>query len=398
MKVMRMGLFVLLITWAVVSSGENWPTWRGPQRNGISRETAWDPAALDPDAEIVWQKSVGWGHSSFAVRGGKLYTIGNIDDQDIIYCLDAKTGDDLWQYKYDCPKGNYGGPRSTPVLDGDNLYTLSRDGQVHCIDVANRKLKWKRNIVESEGIKIPTWGLASSAWIEGEMVLFNAGSAGIALDKKTGETVWCGDPQNSSYASPVVYDSGSKRCAAFFNGKEIVSVDVESGDLLWSFNWKTKYDVNAADPIVSDGKMFISSGYGTGCCLLDITGSEPEVLWRNDNMRNHFNSCVLLDGKLYGIDGNTGRGAVACLDFETGKEEWRHGKGYEGLMAADGKLIVMDSKGFLTIAEATPEAYREISSSQVLDRSAKNWTVPVLANGHIYCRNSKGDIVCVDVN
>jgi len=390
------------ILFLIISSAclaNDWPVWRGPQANRISPESKWRPSALKPRAKIIWRGNVGSGHSSFAIRSGKLYTMGNIDNQDFIYCLDAKTGREIWKFRYDSPKGNYGGPRSTPVLDGNYLYTLSREGKVHCIDVANRSVKWTRDIVKSEGIKIPTWGLASSAIIEGNLVLFNAGKHGIALNKKNGNTVWAGPGSETSYASPVIYTSGQKKCAAIFSAKSINAVEVRSGKLLWSYPWRTKHDVNAADPVVADKKMFISSGYNTGACLLDISGGKPKKIWQNKSMANHFNSCVLLDGHLYGVSGNTGTGQLVCLEFATGKEKWRHGRGYEGLMAADGKLIIMDKKGFLTIAAATPNGYSEIASSQVLtDRSAKNWTVPVLANGFIYCRNSNGDIACVNVN
>jgi outer membrane protein assembly factor BamB len=399
MKLVKVVLLILVGACAIDGFGENWMKWRGPQRNGISSESEWTPAALRSDAKIVWRGNVGSGHSSFTIRDDKLYTMGNADEQDIVYCLDSQTGAELWKYTYDCKKGNYSGPRSTPVLDGDRLYTLSRDGQAHCINVDKRKLEWRRNIVESEGVEIPSWGLASSALIAGDLVLYNAGSDGIALERDTGKTVWIGNPKNSSYASPIVYSDGATECAAMFNAKAINAVVAESGQRLWSFPWDTKYDVKAADPIVSGGKMFISSGYGAGGCLLDISGPKPRQIWKNGNMANHFNSCVLIDGHLYGVSGNTGSGDLVCLEFATGNEKWRHGKGYEGLMAADGKLIIMDRKGFLTIAEATTDGYKELASSQVLtDRGAKNWTVPVLANGYIYCRNSKGDIVCVDVS
>lgn len=364
----------------------------------MSREADWRPGALDPEAKIVWRHNVGIGHSSFAVRGDELYTMGNVDDVDFIYCLNAATGEEIWKFKYDCPGGNYGGPRSTPVLDGDCLYTLSRDGQVHCIDLAKKSVKWKRNIVESEGISIPRWGLASSAVVADGKVLFCVGKYGIALDKNSGQTIWCGPGGESSYSTPLIYTYGSRQCAAMFSAKSINGVEVDSGNLLWSHPWHTKYDVNAADPIVAGDRIFVSSGYNRGGGLLDISTSTPRMIWENKIMANHFNSCVLIDGHLYGVSGNTGGAELVCLVFATGEEKWRQGRGYEGLMGADGKLIVMDRKGVLTIAEATPSGYRELASGQVLtSRDAKNWTVPVLANGRIYCRNSKGDIACVDM-
>lgn len=398
MRSLKISLAVLVCTSASVCLSADWPTWRGPQATGISPESDLRADALEPKANIVWRHNVGLGHSSFAVRDGKLYTMGNIDDQDFIYCLDAASGREVWKFKYDCPEGNYGGPRSTPILDGDRLYALSRDGQIHCIDAGNGSLKWKRNIAESEDISIPRWGLASSGVVAGDKLLFCVGKHGIALDKNSGETLWCGPGEESAYSTPAIYTDGSRKCAAMFSAKSINAVALESGKLLWSHPWETKYDVNAADPIVADGRMFISSGYKRGGGLLNISASQPRRIWENKKMANHFNSSVLIDGHLYGISGNTSRGELVCLAFVTGEEKWRKGKGYEGLMAADGQLIIMDKKGFLTIAAATPAGYRQLASAEVLtDRGAKNWTVPVLANGHVYCRNSKGDIACVDM-
>jgi outer membrane protein assembly factor BamB len=158
------------------------------------------------------------------------------------------------------------------------------------------------------------------------------------------------------------------------------------------------YDVNAADPILSDDKVFISSGYERGASLIKVNSNgKTEKLWENKNMRNHMNSSVLLNGALFGIDGNSGpKATLKCIDFETGAIKWnKEGVGSGALMAADNKLIVLSEKGELFIAEANPKEYKELARAQVI--GGKNWTVPVLANGRIYCRNAKGDLVCVDV-
>lgn len=341
---------------------------------------------------------MGVGHSSFSIRDGRLYTMGNTNNVDTVYCLNAETGAEIWKFEYPCPSGNYGGPRSTPVLDGDKLFSVSRDGQVHCLNAETGEKIWSRNIVQEERMSIPTWGISSSPVIHGDLVLINVGKSGMALDKDSGRTVWKGDPRETSYASPVVYEVGGQEYAAMFSAKSINAVRVSDGNLQWSYPWATSHDVHAADPIIHDGKMFISSGYGSGATLLDITSPRPRPIWRVEDMRNQFNSSVLIDGVIYGVDGQTGRGSVTSLDFETGHVNWSHGRGIEGLMAAGDRLIIMDNAGNLTIAEVNPERYVEIASAQVLtDRRARNWTVPVLSNGRIYCRNSNGDIVCVDM-
>lgn len=395
---------VLILTASIVSLvsftifAEDWPAWRGPNHTGISAETGWNPSALAKGAKITWRKNIGVGHSSFAIQGSYLYTMGNIENKDIIYCFNVTDGSEVWRYTYPCKEGNYPGPRSTPVIDGNYLYTCSRDANVFCFDAASGKVIWNADLKTKDQLKEPQWGFASSPSVEDELLLLNIGDHGIALNKLTGSRIWASGSSDASYATPVVFKNGTVKYAAIFGAKGMKTVELQSGKLIWSHPWKTSYDVHAADPIIANNTMFISSGYGTGAALLDIKDTTPSVIWQNTDMKNHFNSSILIDDYLYGIDGNTGGGAVTCMEIKTGKVKWQHGKGYEGLMAADNKLIIMDKEGNLTIASADPTGFKPISSAKVLtDKKAKNWTVPVLANGSIYCRNSIGDIACVDM-
>lgn len=165
---------------------------------------------------------------------------------------------------------------------------------------------------------------------------------------------------------------------------------MKDGVELWRYPWKTRYDANVADPIISDGKIFISAGYELGAALLDVSGGRPKLVWENKNMCNHFNSCVLLSGFLYGFDGDAGKATTTlkCLEMATGNVKWAEKTGIGGLMAADGELIVLTEKGELMVAVATPDGFKPISRAQVL--GGKCWPTPVLANGQIFCRNAKG--------
>jgi outer membrane protein assembly factor BamB len=168
---------------------------------------------------------------------------------------------------------------------------------------------------------------------------------------------------------------------------------MKDGKALWRHEWKTDYDVNAADPIVAGESVFVSSGYNRGAAHLKIAGRQTSVVWENRNMRNHFNSCVLVEGNLYGFD----EGDLKCLNFQTGKVNWSEGSlGKGSLMAADGKLIILGERGQLVVTEASPAAFKPLSRAQVL--GGKCWTTPALSNGRIYCRNAKGDLVCLDVS
>jgi len=390
-------LFVLFhfITFEAFS---DWPRWRGPEGNGISTETEWNPEALLQGPRIVWKVNVGIGYSCIAIKGSSLYTMGNRKGQDTVYCLDATTGRMVWKYSYPCSPGQYPGPHATPTVDGSVVYTLSKKGHLFCFSADKGKVQWQRNIVQDFNVRPPTWGLAGSPVVEGELLILNAGVSGLALNKKTGTKVWLSKPGVGGYATPVIYDHKGNRYAAIFGQKAIYGVEVKTGRKAWSYPWITTHNVNAADPLVYENRVFISSNYGSGCALLDISYHKPKLIWKNNNINSHFSAFILIDGYIYGNDGFAGssRGVFRCLDIETGKEMWGKGLGFGSLIAADGKLILLNEKGNLFIVKATPSSYQEISSARsVLSRTC--WTPPVLCKGMIYCRNHRGDLVCIDV-
>jgi outer membrane protein assembly factor BamB len=395
LRTVPLALAGVLFAWGA-SVGSDWTRWRGPEGTGISAENDWKPLAV-ASPKVKWKMNVGVGHSSFSVAGKALYTMGNVAEKDIIYCLDAETGKETWRFSYPCASGNYKGTRATPVLDGDSLYTLGRDGDAHCLDAKTGKVKWQTNLMKQHGSAAGTWGMAGSPLILGAMVVYNARAAGLALDKATGKKVWETGGGPCGYASPVAFKLGAKECLAVFGNQEITVTDATNGKRVFSHPWKTQYDVNAADPVFFDNKLFITSGYEHGCALLDVSGKNIKELWTNLNMRGHFASPIYLDGHLYGVDGNTGTGQLKCLDAKTGQVKWSQGGSFENLMMAAGKIIAVDKKGDLVVAEASPAGYKEIARGVVLNGQTTNWTAPVLANGLIYCRNSEGDVVCVDV-
>ncbi len=395
-------LGILAILPCPAARAEDWFRWRGPDLNGISRETGWLAKWPDEGPKRLWKASVGTGFSSVSVSRGHLYTMGNDGkDTDTVYCFDAVTGAQLWKHPYLClldPKFYEGGTSATPTVDGDHVYTLSRKGDLFCFNAADGRVVWSKNVHGDLGNDIPTWGFAGSPLVEGDLLILNVGAAGTALDKNTGKVVWHSDTGASGYATPVPFDSGGERTIAIMASEAIDAVKPSDGALIWSFPWKTLYDVNAADPIISAGKMFISSGYGHGSALLDISGNKPAVLWQNKNFRNHINSSVFWQGYLYGVDDvSNSKYELKCLAWDTGEVKWSEPKfGKGSLIIADGKIIGLGDKGELMVAEASPKEFKPISRAQVL--GGKSWTTPVLSNGRIYCRNAKGDLVCLDVS
>ncbi|MFH1718347.1 MAG: PQQ-binding-like beta-propeller repeat protein [Planctomycetota bacterium] len=383
------------------AKAEDWPNWRGPNHNGISSETGWLATWPQEGPKILWKCSIGTGFASMAVSGGRVYATGNIDDNDIVYCLDAVTGDEIWKKSYPCPlfaKSHEGGPCATPTVDGDAVYTFSKNGDAIRFEAATGRVVWHKRLNKELGIKHPTWYFSGSPLVTSDLVVLNAGTYGVALNKADGSVAWQNGKSACGYSTAVPCTLGSQMSVVFAVCKELVGVDPATGKVLWKFPWETDYDINAADAIVSGDMVFISSGYNKGCVLLEVNGGKVTELWANKNMRNQVNSSVLWEGHLYGFDGQVGGGGkLTCLDFKTSRVKWSQaGMGTGSLMLAGGRLIILGEKGKLVIAAASPDGYRELASAQIL--SGKCWTVPVLANGRIYARNAEGQLVCVDVS
>ncbi len=391
-------IILLCCTAASHAKAADWPQWRGPNRDGISSETEWLSQWPNDGPKQSWQAEVGIGISSMSVSRSRLYTLGNTDDTDSVYCLDAETGREVWKHDYPCsakdPNG-YHGPRCTPTVDGDRVYTLSRHGHFFCLDAASGKVIWSKEFAKDYNAKEPRWGYAGSPLIEKEMVITEVGGPGasvVAFDKKEGKELWRAGNDPVAYSSIVAYDHKNRRCLAVFNAAAIVGHDPKNGSELWRHPWKTSWDVNAATPIVVGDKVFISSGYNKGCALLKLSDGTPKVVYENKKMRNHVATCIPRAGHLYGFDENT----LRCIDFETGEAKWeetKYGKG--SLVLAGDKFIVFSDKGRVATAELTPAGCKEISGLQVLE-GKDTWVTPVLSNGRLYCRSGKS-LVCLDV-
>jgi len=374
--------------------GLDWPHWRGAEFNGISKESDWSADWPDTGPKVIWRASVGTGYSSFSIGQRRVFTVGNNQNQETVYCFEEETGAEIWHHSFACPldpKYYEGGPSATPTIDGARVYYLSRKGHLMCLDAATGKVHWQKNIAQELNAAISTWGFASSPVIRGNALFINVGSAGTALDKETGKVLWSSGKKGAGYSSAVPFQQDGHKALAWMTGKAVKAVAEADGTILWQHTWKTRYDVNAADPICRGNQIFISSGYNQGCALLEIRGGKIRVVWQNKAMRNHFNSCVYIDGYLYGFD----EADLKCLDWKTGDEKWSQGGlGKGALMAADGKLIVLGGNGILTVAPASPSSFLPTARAQILGKTC--WSTPVLANGRIYCRNSKGQVVCLD--
>lgn len=327
--------------------------------------------------------------------------MGHADEQDTVFCLDAKSGKEIWKHGYPAELGDKffeGGTTGTPTVDGDRVFTLSRWGDVFCFQAADGKIIWNRNLPKETGVRVPGWGYAGSPAVHEYVLLLNVGEAGMALDKTTGKTLWQSANRDAGYSTPLPCQERGDWVVLLGSEKSYLAVDSLTGKEKWRMKWLTQFGVNSTDPIPNGDRVFISTGYGKGAALIKPTDqAEPEVIWKNKALATQFSDAVLEDGYLYGLDGDAGDTAtLKCVEYTTGNEKWTYPRvGTGGVIAADGKLIVTGSKGELMLFGATPAEPKLLARAQVL--GGKCWTAPVLANGFIYCRNSRGEVVCLDV-
>jgi outer membrane protein assembly factor BamB len=328
--------------------------------------------------------------------------MGNMDGRDIVYCLEERTGREVWRFSYDSAAKSYHGTFSSPVIDGGCVYSSGRNGDVHCLDAKTGKRIWHTNVVEKYGAQIPKYGFSGSPVIEGRAVILNACLYGIALDKATGKKIWASPPGRAGYATPVVYDYEGKKGIVVFSHRRLNGVDLRTGERLWQFPWIFNDGADSPDPVVVGSRVFISTAYRNGGAMIEFTGNRPEQHWFKKEIQNEFGSSLYIDGYLYVPVGDTRHRTayLKCIDFNSGEELWSRDTGHCSMIYADGKFIVLNQWGKLRIMEATDKGWTDLSEADIIETNSRVrcWTAPVLANGRIYVRTCVGDLVCVDVS
>ena len=373
----------------------DWPNLRGPDQITGAVEAA-DWLSQWNGCKQVWTAELGIGFSSFAIADDIAVSMGHVNGQDVVTALNAKTGKKLWEHSYPAELKNNmyeGGPNATPSIEGKVVYTFSKEGHVFCLQLKTGKKVWERNIEKDHNLPRPQWGFSSSPFIWKNFVFLNAGTHGIALDKRNGKTAWVSGTGKAGYASVISTEYKGKPALYVFAGEALHCVDAAKGKSLWSQPWKTSYQVNAAVPIPLGDKVFVASGYNYGCGLLGENGQ----VYKNRNMQCQQNGGVLVGDYIYGINGHNGRpGELVCIDPKDGSKKWAKGGFGQGSVLAIGtKLIVLSDKGEFVMAEAQPDTYQELGRQRIIN--GKTWTQPAVANGLLYARNAEGHAVCFDL-
>ncbi len=395
-----------LLIWANRASGDDWPQFLGPNRNGIyvGKDLAAQWPAEGP--AIVWKRDVGQGFAGPVVSEGKLILFHRVADKDHVECLDAKTGQAIWSAEYPTEyQDDFGfdeGPRATPTIAGGHVYTFGAEGSLRCWDLATGKPIWAVDTKKELGSPKGYFGRACSPLVEGSTVIVNVGAeaAGVvAFDKDSGKLVWKATHDAAGYSSPTAATIHGKRYVLVLTREGLAAIDPATGNVYFDFHFRARMDasVNAATPLVIDETIFLSASYGAGAMLLHFDEKGPEKIWAGDGiLSNHYATSVQADGFLYGFDGRQEQGAnLRCVELKTGKVRWSEDHFGSGtIMIAGAKLLILSEKGELLLAPATPQEFKPMARAQVLGFDCRAY--PALAQGLFYGRD-KQNLVCVDL-
>lgn len=397
-------LAVLLAAMMQATLAADWPQRRGVGNDGISSETNWVHVWPKEGPPILWKASVGTGFSAITVAGGRGYTMGNTDDMDTVYCLNTADGSVLWTFTYDEPMASTmyeGGPNSTPTVDGAAVIVASRSGKVFRLDAATGKEVWRRDVQEYVGEKNGKWGVGGSPLVVGDRLFINYGAAIVALEALSGKTVWqsAKEPKaETSFNTPIFWESGGRKSLFALMNNALFALSADDGKVLWRHSYGSGYKTHCSDVVVTAAGIFISSG-DDGGELLALDVSKPKRLWKNKNLSTFTGSSVLVAGHLFGVNAagyKKGQQELRCIELGNGEVKWSLPDfGQDSLIAAGDRLLVLKERGELLVVRATPERGEVLARAQVM--GGKCWTQPALSDGLLYCRNAKGQVVCVDL-
>ncbi|HXC70448.1 MAG TPA: PQQ-binding-like beta-propeller repeat protein [Pyrinomonadaceae bacterium] len=375
----------------VAPTTANWPQWRGPNRDGISKETGLLKQWPEGGPPLAWKATgAGRGYSSFSVANGKLYTMGLRGDREFVVAFDVTTGKEAWATAHGSAFRNDrgDGPRGTPTIDGDRLYALGGDGDLSALDARTGKIIWTKNILKEFRASNITWGISESPLVVGNKLLVNAGGQGasiVALNKTDGSVIWKSQSDEAGYSSAIPLEVNGGTQVIFFTAERAVGLDVKDGRLLWDYAKPANRTANAATPIVRNNRVFISSDYGTGGGVVEIKpDNKAQEIWFSRDMKNHHSSSVLVGDYLYGFSSSI----LTAMKFDTGEIAWRDrsvGKG--SLVYADGNLYCFSENGVVGLVEATPTGYKEKGRFRIQQDNLPTWAHPVVAGGRLYLRD-----------
>jgi outer membrane protein assembly factor BamB len=396
-------LLFLLLSGTVMAS--TWSSYLGPNGNGTAEGKI--PVEIQTKGpKTLWTAKIGIGCSSFTIADGRAFTLGNRDERDTLWCFDAESGQVIWKKTYDeklAPKFYDGGPGATPIVDNGRVYSLSKSGRLSCHDAKSGDEKWVVDFQDDLSGNMPTWGYSSSPVVYGDTLIClpcSKEGALVTLDKKTGKLVWqSSNSARPGYSAPVLYQHKGKDAAVVFHGRSLVGYDLSAkGKVLYEFEWRTPYDVNASNPQVLGDLLHLSSGYNMGYAVIDISKSKPEIVHRNRDLPMIFQNSYVEGDDLIGCFGDKRYNTeLYRMDFKTGNILWKHPlPGTRGSTAKIGETtVVLTETGLVVFGKAGEKEFTEAGRHQVLKKLC--WAPLAIGEGKLFARTNQGEAICLDL-
>jgi outer membrane protein assembly factor BamB len=391
---------------------DDWPQFLGLGRNGVSAERNLRETFDGDGPEILWKSPLGVGMSGIAVRGQRLLTLYQTDSVQFLVCLDVTSGDRLWQTEVDPAFENAmgNGPRATPTIADQAAYAFTGSGNLVAVNLEDGRLLWKTEMKAAVGGQPAEYGNASSPLVTGESVIvqFDGRSCSVvSCDRATGAIQWQSGTGTAGYSSPALLTLDGKVQVVAFTGSDVLGIDPSTGTALWTHPFKTEYDCNTVTPIaLSETQLLISAGENHGSEILEVTNTADAVavrsVWtsfgKGSVLRAEWQTPVLIDGHLYGLDNVGSAGPITnlvCVRLSDGKQLWMERRfGKSNFTYADGRLYFSTMKGELVIGNIAPSGFRETARHQLLGMTRQ---APVIADGRLYLRDDE-QVICVNLS
>ena len=374
------------------TSAMDYPQFLGQHRNGvvtgIQLNLDWDTHP----PKLVWRQPIGAGWSGFAVVGDSAITQEQEAEWEKVVCYGLSTGELKWshqdQARYDAPPAGLG-PRATPTISGNRVYTVGSTGILNCLDFETGEQLWTTNIFQENEAKLPPWGVSISPLVFGDLVIVSAGGA-VAYHGETGEIVWTGHRTQSGYSSPLRTTLAGTEQIILFNQGLITAHVPLTGELLWKQPWVEAYAECVAQPVpMSDDTLLVSTGYGAGAKLYQLSRNSIDefnvsILWETLNLKAKFTNIIHYNGYLYGLDD----GIFACINPADGTRQWKRGRyGHGQTLLISDVLLILTESGEVVLVAPYPESHIEHARFAVL--KGKTWNTPALAGPYLLVRNDR---------
>jgi outer membrane protein assembly factor BamB len=383
------------------AQSQDWAAWGGPHRNFKSDVKGIAASWPAGGPKRLWSRELGEGYSGIAASGGKLYTMYRKGGQEIVVAMAADTGKTLWEYGYESPfKNAYeeagGGPYAMPLIIGDQLYAAGATGKLHCLDKNTGKVIWFHDLYKEFHATHMDFGYSCNPFAYKNTIIMLVGGRGhsiMAFNQKDGSVVWQKQDFANGYCTPVLINVDGQEQVVAFMAKDVVGVDPNNGDLLWTHPHSTEDSFAISMPVWGDGNLLlVSSSYNGGTRALQLARQDGKTnvkeLWHNNRVRVHFGSIVRIGDYAYGSSGHSGPSFFTAINVKTGEIAWQdRAFAKASFLYVDGKFIIVDEDGALGLATATPEGFKVIAKADLLKSNA--WTVPSLVGTSLYVRDRR---------